>query len=105
MVHSAVLETEWHLVSAQLSRCRAATADRYTALPVEDEPSTQQSEAATKLQCTSSSSGSGRGQLPTLGRQKQSPTGWAASLREAWADVRHVMGIATFRIIIIQVGR
>jgi hypothetical protein len=64
----------------------------------------QHAEPADKLQRAGSGGGS-RGQLPTLGRRKPQPQGWGTSLRQAWADVRQVMGITTFRVIILQVSR
>lgn len=73
-------------------------------MPTEDSATAQQPEPGAKLQRAGSGGGGGRGQLPTLGRRKSQPHGWAGSLQQAWADVRQVMSITTFRIIILQVS-
>ena len=74
-------------------------------MPAEGSAAAQKPEPGAKLQRAGSGGGGGggRGQLPTLGRQKPQPHGWGGSLQQAWADVRQVMGITTFRIIILQV--
>lgn len=82
---------------------RVARSHRYTLLPAEDGASVQPSDPVAKLQRTGSSGSGGRGQLPALGRQRP-PPGLRSSLREALSDIRHVMGIATFRIIVLQVS-
>jgi hypothetical protein len=74
-------------------------------VPAEDSAAAQQPEPAGKLQRAGSGGGGNRGQLPTLGRRKPQPHGWGGSLQQAWADVRQVMGITTFRIIILQVRK
>lgn len=78
---------------------------RYAAVPAQESAAAQPAEQAGNLQRAGSGGGGGRGQLPNLQRWKPQPHGWGGSLQQAWADVRQVMGITTFRIIILQVRK
>lgn len=79
---------------------------RYAQLATEDDPAAKTAAKAMDIGVThqrSGSGGGGRAQLPVLTRRSQPPD-WRSRLAEALADIKHVLGIATFRIIVLQVG-